>query len=127
MDPSTHWGSLPFRRKTAEVFRKTATGRRTSLGAAARGPATRAGLTPERDRPLGAGLAAVALLAGLVGLSSGWFGAPPVPTTGIARSTQARLVEPLPLLRSAPLPDKAGAPSPQREARPGLLQASAVH
>lgn len=34
-------------------------------------------LAPDGDRPLGMGLAGVALLAGLVGLSSGWFGAPP--------------------------------------------------
>lgn len=34
-------------------------------------------LAPEGDRPLGMGLAGVALLAGIVGLSSGWFGAPP--------------------------------------------------
>ena len=34
-------------------------------------------LAPEGDRPLGMGLAGVALLAGIIGLSSGWFGAPP--------------------------------------------------
>lgn len=41
-------------------------------------------LTPAEDRPLGMGIAGVALLAGIIGLSSGWFGAPPQGSAAVA-------------------------------------------
>ncbi|PJE27682.1 hypothetical protein SAMN06297129_0363 [Pseudooceanicola antarcticus] len=53
-----------------------------------------ADLTPEGDQPLGMGLMAVALMAGIVGLSSGWFGAPPAGGTGLVRASQSLLLEP---------------------------------
>lgn len=78
-----------------------------------------ADLTPEGEQPLGMGLMAVALMAGIVGLSSGWFGAPPVSTTGIVRASHSLLLDP------------GSAAPPGRETRnvpaADLVHVSAVH
>lgn len=63
-----------------------AAGIRRGPGALARTFPDLSDIGPEGDRTLGAGLAAVALLAGAVGLGSGWFGAPPVPRDIAART-----------------------------------------
>ncbi|MBR9764208.1 MAG: hypothetical protein GYB53_11955 [Rhodobacteraceae bacterium] len=119
MEHSTEWGGLPPRRGAGRAQPRVADRRPPGPPR----PALMSGLTPEGDRPLGMGLAAVALMAGLVGLSSGWFGAPPMPASGIARSTQALLVDPLPRLRAAPMGETPAAPP----GRPASVQASASH